>query len=137
MTIRCPSCTLALSVGRLPRHQSGRNGSNDTASRGLALSITTFSLASCTRAGTAAYTRFYSTLSSTRPIGTAASDALVHRLTQEVAESGCQWLHVDYEPQLAVFYEQVCGFRTTHAGLIQLTPPAGARSDRHTGARTS
>lgn len=46
--------------------------------------------------------------------------ALVDRLTQEVALSGCQWLHVDYEPHLSHFYEQICGFRTTNAGLIEL-----------------
>jgi GNAT superfamily N-acetyltransferase len=50
--------------------------------------------------------------------------ALVHRLTQEVAASGCEWLHVDYEPHLASFYEQTCGFRTTSAGLMQFTGEA-------------
>ena len=28
-----------------------------------------------------------------------------------------EWLHVDYEPQLAPFYEP-CGFRPTAAGLM-------------------
>lgn len=45
------------------------------------------------------------------------------RLVQEaviVARArGMYWLHVDYEPQLEQFY-QSCGFRPTHAGLIQL-----------------
>lgn len=35
-------------------------------------------------------------------------------------ERGVQWLHVDYEPHLRVFYEK-CGFRDTEAGLIDLT----------------
>ena len=39
-------------------------------------------------------------------------------------ERGMEWLHVDYEPQLAPFYE-ACGFRPTAAGLIAL---AGERS---------
>lgn len=33
---------------------------------------------------------------------------------------GCEWLHVDYEPTLADFYERVCGFRKTDAGLRDL-----------------
>ncbi len=36
------------------------------------------------------------------------------------AHVGCQWLHVDYEPELAGFYEHVCGFRPTAAGLLRL-----------------
>ncbi len=46
---------------------------------------------------------------------------LVHALTREVAAAGCDWLHVDYEPHLASFYEQSCGFRRTDAGLIHLS----------------
>jgi GNAT superfamily N-acetyltransferase len=34
-------------------------------------------------------------------------------------DRGLAWVHVDYEPQLAAFY-QACGFRPTEAGLIQL-----------------
>jgi GNAT superfamily N-acetyltransferase len=32
---------------------------------------------------------------------------------------GCTWLHVDYEPRLAPFYEG-CGFGPTAAGLMRL-----------------
>ena len=35
-----------------------------------------------------------------------------------------QWLHVDYEPQLALFYER-CGFRPTAAAVMRLTPGSG------------
>ena len=37
-------------------------------------------------------------------------------------QRGADWLHVDYEPHLASFYEQ-CGFGPTRAGLIDLTKP--------------
>jgi CYTH domain-containing protein/GNAT superfamily N-acetyltransferase len=33
---------------------------------------------------------------------------------------GCRWLHVDYEPRHARFYEEGCGFRPTLAGLKDL-----------------
>ncbi len=44
---------------------------------------------------------------------------LVRRVADEARSSGCEWLHVDYEPELAAFYE-ACGFRPTLAGLIRL-----------------
>ena len=44
---------------------------------------------------------------------------LVERATLEARARGAQWLHVDFEPHLAAFYQQ-CGFRTTSAGLIAL-----------------
>jgi hypothetical protein len=34
-----------------------------------------------------------------------------------------EWLHVDYEAQLAPFYQR-CDFRETAAGLIRLDTPA-------------
>ena len=34
--------------------------------------------------------------------------------------SGCEWLHVDFRPELRSFYLDACGFRTTDAGLIHL-----------------
>lgn len=44
---------------------------------------------------------------------------LVRRAVMAAGESGAEWLHVDYEPHLDGFYRR-CGFRPTHAGLIQL-----------------
>lgn len=44
---------------------------------------------------------------------------LVRRVTDAARERGAEWLHVDYEPQLAAFYT-ACGFRPTNAGLIDL-----------------
>jgi GNAT superfamily N-acetyltransferase len=46
--------------------------------------------------------------------------ALVRRAAAEARERGIHWLHVDYEPHLAVFYRN-CGFRPTEAGLLWLT----------------
>lgn len=45
---------------------------------------------------------------------------LVARAAQLAGQRGAEWLHVDYEPHLAKFYEG-CGFRPTKAGLIRLT----------------
>jgi GNAT superfamily N-acetyltransferase len=36
--------------------------------------------------------------------------------------AGCEWLHVDFEEHLRPFYFDSCGFRSTNAGLIRLTP---------------
>ncbi len=48
---------------------------------------------------------------STDPTTTAATHAKA---------AGCEWLHVDFEPELAPFYFDACGFRPTDAGLIHL-----------------
>jgi hypothetical protein len=37
-------------------------------------------------------------------------------------EHKVEWLHVDYEPHLARFYEE-CGFRHTEGGIIYLASP--------------
>jgi ribosomal protein S18 acetylase RimI-like enzyme len=42
---------------------------------------------------------------------------LVRTVTTEAFKAGCDWVHVDYEPELAGFYENACGFRPTPAGL--------------------
>jgi GNAT superfamily N-acetyltransferase len=44
---------------------------------------------------------------------------LVRRMTEAAREASCEWLHVDYAPELAPFYER-CGFEPTAAGLIRL-----------------
>lgn len=47
------------------------------------------------------------------------------RLLREAAriaeERGCEWLHVDFEPELAPFY-RTAGYRSTAAGLLHLPP---------------
>jgi ribosomal protein S18 acetylase RimI-like enzyme len=62
-----------------------------------------------------------------RGIGT----ELVRRATAEARAAGCEWLHVDYEPHLAPFYLDACGFRPTEAGLVHLRPgdPRGATGE--------
>jgi GNAT superfamily N-acetyltransferase len=44
---------------------------------------------------------------------------LVHAAAGVVADSGIEWLHVDYEPPLEPFY-RAAGFRPTPAGLLRL-----------------
>ncbi len=34
--------------------------------------------------------------------------------------AGCEWLHVDFDDDLAAFYFGACGFEPTNAGLINL-----------------
>ena len=45
---------------------------------------------------------------------------LVRRAAAHAKAAGCEWLHVDFEPNLAPFYFDACGFRGTDAGLIHL-----------------
>jgi GNAT superfamily N-acetyltransferase len=55
-----------------------------------------------------------------RGIGT----EVVRRAVVEARAAGCEWLHVDYEPPLARFYLDACGFRPTDAGLVHLAATA-------------
>jgi GNAT superfamily N-acetyltransferase len=55
-----------------------------------------------------------------RGIGT----AVVRFAAQQARAAGCEWLHVDFEPQLTAFYA-ACGFRPTAAGLIHLPSTNG------------
>jgi ribosomal protein S18 acetylase RimI-like enzyme len=56
-----------------------------------------------------------------RGIGT----AVVRRAADHAKAAGCEWLHVDFDhPDLASFYFDACGFRTTRAGLIHLSTAA-------------
>jgi len=45
---------------------------------------------------------------------------LVRAAISAATRAGCTWLHVDYEPHLARFYLDACGFTTTQAGLLRL-----------------
>lgn len=45
---------------------------------------------------------------------------LVARGANEGGEAGCEWVHVDYLPELTTFYER-CGSRPTAGGLIHLS----------------
>lgn len=44
---------------------------------------------------------------------------LVRRAADVARERGCKWLHVDYAPDLAPFY-QAAGFRDSSAGVMRL-----------------
>lgn len=44
---------------------------------------------------------------------------LVQACVREARCQGVEWLHVDFEPRLGVFYRR-CGFRFTRAGLRHL-----------------
>jgi GNAT superfamily N-acetyltransferase len=46
--------------------------------------------------------------------------AVVSRAIAESRAAGCEWLFVDFEPALAPFYLDACGFRHTAAGLVHL-----------------
>jgi ribosomal protein S18 acetylase RimI-like enzyme len=48
--------------------------------------------------------------------------ALVKEAARLSREAGAEWLHVDYEPELAAFY-RACGFKETPAGLLALHSP--------------
>jgi len=51
-----------------------------------------------------------------RGIGT----RLVSVAVERAKASGCDWLHVDFDPHLRAFYFNACGFRPTDVGLIAL-----------------
>lgn len=52
--------------------------------------------------------------------GHGVGTALVAAAVAGARTAGCQWLHVDYEPHLAPFYQEACGFSSTPAGLMAL-----------------
>ncbi|AOS61679.1 GNAT family N-acetyltransferase [Actinoalloteichus hymeniacidonis] len=45
---------------------------------------------------------------------------LIELAVAEARSRGCEWLHVDFEADLAAFYVKRCGFRPTSAGVIRL-----------------
>jgi GNAT superfamily N-acetyltransferase len=45
---------------------------------------------------------------------------LVAEAERGARAAGCEWLHVDFEEHLRPFYFDTCGFKPTHAGLINL-----------------
>jgi ribosomal protein S18 acetylase RimI-like enzyme len=51
-----------------------------------------------------------------RGIGT----ELVRVAVEHAREAGCEWMEVDFVPELAPFYYDACGFKPTAAGLLNL-----------------
>ena len=45
---------------------------------------------------------------------------LVAIAVEESRAAGCEWLHVDFEADMAPFYLDACGFEGAPAGLIRL-----------------
>ena len=45
---------------------------------------------------------------------------VVAMAAEHARDAGCEWLHVDFRPELSAFYFDACGFRPTDAGLIHL-----------------
>lgn len=45
---------------------------------------------------------------------------LVGAAVDAARDAGCTWLHIDYLPEHADFYERACGFTPTSAGLMRL-----------------
>src|SRR4051794_23712204 len=45
---------------------------------------------------------------------------LVAVARDEAKKAGCDFLHVDFEPQLAPFYLEACGFEPATAGVMRL-----------------
>lgn len=52
---------------------------------------------------------------------------LVRLAVVNARAAGCEWIHVDFEPNLAPFYFDACRFRRTDAGLIHL--PSATRTE--------
>jgi len=46
--------------------------------------------------------------------------AMVRIAADAARAAGCEWLHVDFDDDLARFYLDACGFTPTPAGLIEL-----------------
>lgn len=51
---------------------------------------------------------------------------LVQTAVANAAAAGCEWLFVDFGPELAPFYLDACGFTHTEAGLIHLRPTSSS-----------
>jgi GNAT superfamily N-acetyltransferase len=45
---------------------------------------------------------------------------LVEVAAEQARAAGCEWLHVDFDPDLRPFYLDACGFTPTAAGLMRL-----------------
>ena len=51
--------------------------------------------------------------------------ALVGEAVRLTAETGCEWLHVDFVPERAAFHLDVCRFTRSQAGVIRLVSRSG------------
>ena len=52
--------------------------------------------------------------------GSGVGVAIVQAARAGAAAAGCEHLHVNFEPELAPFYLEACGFEPVQGGLIEL-----------------
>jgi predicted N-acetyltransferase YhbS len=52
--------------------------------------------------------------------GRGIGQLLVQEATVQSRRAGCEWLHVDFDDELADFYHRRCGFENTNGGLLRL-----------------
>lgn len=60
------------------------------------------------------------TMVASRSRGEGIGTGLVARAREAAKAAGCEYLHVDFDEQLAPFYFGACGFSATWAGLLAL-----------------
>jgi GNAT superfamily N-acetyltransferase len=60
------------------------------------------------------------TMVASKARGEGIGTGLVARARDAAKAAGCEYLHVDFDEQLAPFYFGACGFSSTWAGLIAL-----------------
>ena len=46
--------------------------------------------------------------------------AMIDLAIERAREAGCEWMHVDFDDDVADFYYRVCGFMKTNGGLFYL-----------------
>lgn len=54
--------------------------------------------------------------------GRGIGEAAVARAVEACREAGCEYVHVDFDPELTAFYLDRCGFTPVTAGLMELAP---------------
>jgi len=62
--------------------------------------------------------------------GTGVGTAVVAAARDGAAAAGCEWLHVDFDADLAPFSVFACGFEPAAAGTMALSRPALPTSER-------
>jgi GNAT superfamily N-acetyltransferase len=60
------------------------------------------------------------TLVASRSMRHGIGTGLVAHAVDEARKAGCEWIHVDFDDDLASFYFESCGFVPTKAGVIAL-----------------
>ena len=114
MISSCPLCTRERSVTERPPLRPGLNGSSVTV---CAEQLVGF-VHACWDGGAHAFVLDTAVDPHWQHDG--IGTRLVRALIDQATAAGCEWLHVDYEPDRAAFYTDACGFDSTSAGLRRL-----------------